>query len=155
MRRGGACPCSFNSRSRMGSDALRGSWQPGCGVSIRAPAWGATTTMTSRTNHPAVSIRAPAWGATTRIPSSSRQTLFQFALPHGERRCGYRWRQARGGFNSRSRMGSDDKARKSSSMGDVSIRAPAWGATCEFCKNTFYVGVSIRAPAWGATAIMQ
>ena len=55
----------FNSRSRMGSDLNAGSTAPAAGVSIHAPAWGATTAR----------------------PLSSRQTAFQFTLPHGERLC--------------------------------------------------------------------
>ena len=60
-----------------------------------------------------VSIHAPAWGATrTRKPSSSGGG-FQFTLPHGERPS----RRLRGdgqamGFNSRSRMGSDRLRRR-------------------------------------------
>jgi len=34
---------------------------------------------------------------------------------------------------------------------DVSIHAPAWGATREFVCVLFDDGVSIHAPAWGAT----
>ena len=37
----------------------------------------------------------------------------------------------------------------------VSIRAPAWGATVCASVGNERVAVSIRAPAWGATAIMQ
>ena len=33
----------------------------------------------------------------------------------------------------------------------VSIRAPAWGATGDITLTSFAGGVSIRAPAWGAT----
>ena len=39
-------------------------WQVRRGVSIRAPAWGATRTITGIPGIDGVSIRAPAWGAT-------------------------------------------------------------------------------------------
>ena len=78
-------------------------------VSIRAPAWGATVESV-RLNHPrGVSIRAPAWGATMQgRPGAVLYGQFQFALPHGERRMSIITICANtGGFNSRSRMGSD------------------------------------------------
>lgn len=37
-------------------------------------------------------------------------------------------------------------------LGDVSIHAPAWGATWHHPHGRLHVAVSIRAPAWGATA---
>ena len=56
--------------------------------------------------------------------------MFQFALPHGERRQLIKTKKVEKGFNSRSRMGSDF-----------------------FCFSLFVavIAVSIRAPAWGAT----
>ena len=58
------------------------------------------------------------------------------------------------GFNSRSRMGSDHQGFSRTHLAvEVSIRAPAWGATrCERVARRV-CGVSIRAPAWGATLI--
>ena len=54
-------------------------------------------------------------------------------------------------FNPRSRVGSDQDGYALKYVPDVSIHAPAWGAT----GNRFYAlpdeGVSIHAPAWGAT----
>ena len=51
---------NFNSRSRVGSDAVRVViGEDDHRVSIRAPAWGATAAQAE------VSIRAPAWGATS------------------------------------------------------------------------------------------
>ena len=57
-----------------------------------------------------------------------------------------------GGFNSRSRMGSDNDEQTIDRLNRVSIRAPAWGATegCPLDKHR--ADVSIRAPAWGATS---
>ena len=54
---------------------------------------------------------------------------FQFALPRGERRSAAWSMRGRCGFNSRSRVGSDDFFVRAESFGAVSIRAPAWGAT--------------------------
>ena len=55
-------------------------------VSIRAPAWGATYYDAIDYGADEVSIRAPAWGATKFWLSAIPSWLFQFALPHGERR---------------------------------------------------------------------
>ena len=35
---------------------------------------------------------------------------------------------------------------------DISIHAPAWGATRRCCGLLAHVGISIHAPAWGATS---
>ena len=97
-------------RSRMGSDAASRHRQRGRKVSIRAPAWGATTEWIGQILSCHVSIRAPAWGATLFVFSSYGQLKFQFALPHGERLQG----------------------RPGAVLYGVSIRAPAWGATQRF-----------------------
>ena len=123
---------SFNPRSRMGSDTVKGddfgAWlefqstlphgeRPDLivydyltgEVSIHAPAWGATGFDRMGGNSGYVSIHAPAWGATVRsifffIP----HILFQSTLPHGER------------LNS---------IQEPDRLQEVSIHAPAWGAT--------------------------
>ena len=55
------------------------------------------------------------------------------------------------GFNSRSREGSDEALAAINSIYQVSIRAPARGATRRQCLFGFADVVSIRAPARGAT----
>ena len=163
----------FNSRSREGSDSL--CWHPqfGVGVSIRAPARGATLAIVEARGDAGVSIRAPARGATTSLPTCYAFMPFQFALPRGERRnpspCfpGYRGFNSRSRegsdvvpvwklgyfprFNSRSREGSDSLPRTGCLPMPVSIRAPARGATGRVLKWVVREAVSIRAPARGAT----
>ena len=144
-------------------------------VSIRAPAWGATTRDSTRTGplesfNPRprvggddvverrrvaalVSIRAPAWGATrddaVHLPERLR---FQSAPPRGGRRgrghggCHYAPFQS-----APPRGGRPHAARKLARHQDVSIRAPAWGATIVRSTWSKKQCVSIRAPAWGAT----
>ena len=57
------------------------------------------------------------------------------------------------GFNSRSRVGSDVNAIMEGPAFDVSIHAPAWGATSLHRFAFLFVTVSIHAPAWGATQV--
>ncbi len=144
----------FNSRSRMGSDCAEHGELFGVGVSIHAPAWGATSGGEVGEEVVIVSIHAPAWGATSRRPLSSQSAgAFQFTLPHGERPpCpGSSARPRR--FNSRSRMGSDELELVGAERTGVSIHAPAWGATARLGGGRRTPCVSIHAPAWGATAL--
>ncbi len=105
-----AIGAGFDPRSRAGSDVgLRGISVDGGSVSIRAPARGATT----RKQRKAHAVR-----------------LFRSALPRGERR--HRARRvelARQRFDPRSRAGSDAEIRAQFRRMEVSIRAPARGAT--------------------------
>ena len=54
-------------------------------------------------------------------------------------------------FNSRSRVGSDPQTLTHPTRGNVSIHAPAWGATRPPRHPDTLHDVSIHAPAWGAT----
>ena len=151
--RGGPADLRFNSRSRVGSDAPEAFNHDLVQVSIHAPAWGATRRRPSATRVSAVSIHAPAWGATPRrrrgrgedggFNSRSRMgsdatppnpppstNKFQFTLPHGERR---------------------NSAQSAALDQQVSIHAPAWGATTIIEAEGVLRQVSIHAPAWGAT----
>ena len=120
---------NFNPRSRMGSDPSSKPLVIAKGISIHAPAWGATEDTCSAVPRGKISIHAPAWGATFVRPSSFRSFIFQSTLPHGERRHSaplgtkaYQFQStlphgerpktidssgSNGNFNPRSRMGSD------------------------------------------------
>lgn len=56
--------------------------------------------------------------------------------------------------NPRARVGHDFGGRFATSGLEISIRAPAWGATSEAQRRALPERVSIRAPAWGATCIV-
>ena len=146
---------SFNPRTRVGCDFLplrssRHTWmfqsthprgvrlrvvfhcEDSFGVSIHAPAWGATRERGGETGDECVSIHAPAWGATGCRGGMDRgHNWFQSTHPRGVRR-------APDGVPERS--------------GVVSIHAPAWGATTVPDRLWACVSVSIHAPAWGATS---
>ncbi len=55
------------------------------GVSIHAPAWGATDQTNSHNHLPLVSIHAPAWGATMMCLVIKNVGPFQSTRPHGAR----------------------------------------------------------------------
>ena len=97
----------FNSRARMGRCCVNGLYVEIEGVSIHAPAWGATPT--------ALAKRYSIW--------------FQFTRPHGARRRLGSGAAFSGCFNSRARMGRDFPSASPWPRQKVSIHAPAWGAT--------------------------
>ena len=100
-----------------------------------------------------ISIHAPAKGATSRPTSISSTAAFQSTLPRRERPAA-----ATGGgtggrnFNPRSREGSDVAHHVHRLDGlDISIHAPAKGATRQVCTLRHQFDISIHAPAKGAT----
>ena len=143
----------FNPRTRVGCDASR--W-PGCvaiSVSIHAPAWGATRQVLDAVNRllevsihaPAwgatqcgagrgggkrVSIHAPAWGAT--LPRPRRSSNFSSFNPRTRVGCDQVCSLFGPGFhrfNPRTRVGCDPTEDDREHTTNVSIHAPAWGAT--------------------------
>ena len=160
----------------MGSDRQRRSGNALQGISIHAPAWGATglrrfhrhvvPEFQSTLPHGErrllrfhahgevfISIHAPAWGATTEpTQKGGASGIFQSTLPHGERLglvepfVGVTY------FNPRSRMGSDTVFHRRAPLTlGISIHAPAWGATLHDIAAILIHSISIHAPAWGAT----
>ena len=76
-----------------------------------------------------VSIHAPAWGATYSDTLGNVDPMFQSTPPRGGRRDYPAKRTATNCFNPRPRVGGDETASKLPFTLDVSIHAPAWGAT--------------------------
>ena len=120
-------------------------------VSIRAPARGATTSSWAGRNSCNVSIRAPARGATSTAAQSCTVSMFQSARPRGARPPQPAHAAAASGFNPRAREGRDVSEHLDLRIDDVSIRAPARGATGRDHVGVVVASVSIRAPARGAT----
>ncbi len=122
-----------------------------------------------------VSIHAPAWGATggqvrhinCRVSFNPRarvgRDLRWWGLWRSRRRFNPRARVGRdvaGVVNVATRLGFNPRARVGRDLqllllyvprSEVSIHAPAWGATVKGCHKTKRETVSIHAPAWGAT----
>ena len=88
-------------------------------VSIHAPAWGATVTVTRIDDSVPVSIHAPAWGATSgRWGTLQEGYVFQSTLPRGERHL---------------------QPLRVEYILVVSIHAPAWGATWQRFSSACHV----------------
>ena len=122
-------------------------------VSIHAPAWGATRHGARDNAHRVVSIHAPAWGATTtrwwRSPTvlsfnprarvgrdglfpglRARQDAFQSTRPRGARPGRPAGKSVSPGFQStRPRGARPEQFPHLFALREVSIHAPAWGAT--------------------------
>ena len=142
----------FNSRSRVGSDIAKRNAELAAQVSIRAPAWGATQRSNRRrqccgcfnsrsrvgsdTGCPVGVVRFRGFNSRSRVGSDTSRKHWQ-CLRRGfnsRSRVGsdaqhLHRNPARLCFNSRSRVGSDDFLPLMDSQLEVSIRAPAWGAT--------------------------
>ena len=98
-----------------------------------------------------VSIHAPAWGATCDLAGITRDDMFRSTPPRGGR-LGWTTSGANCvSFDPRPRVGGDNMSGCSAPAIDVSIHAPAWGATKDTVLDREIRIVSIHAPAWGAT----
>ena len=76
-----------------------------------------------------ISIHAPAWGATASSRSTAASRQFQSTRPRGARPCGRTSLARDSDFNPRARVGRDTTSRCCEPTGEISIHAPAWGAT--------------------------
>ena len=145
-------------------------------VSIHAPAWGATLVTVSHINGMDwFQFTRPRGARLTLFPKldyfigfNSRArvgrdsttfrpfmscTKFQLTRPRGARLALKIYLRFAIGFNSRARVGRDAYQHAFLQWLDVSIHAPAWGATKQCRGKRHGQSVSIHAPAWGATAI--
>ena len=145
------------------------------GISIHAPAWGATSAPNGyRLFHShfnprtrvgcdrylnndyvarQISIHAPAWGATC-VSHCTGNKLHDFN-PRTRVGCDlvdFLDASRSWNFNPRTRVGCDQKTDEEYYEALISIHAPAWGATTRITKRALRKFISIHAPAWGATA---
>ena len=140
----------------MGCDRKKKDTSSAFYVSIHAPAWGATHSPTTLHRKASVSIHAPAWGATVKQYAPTPTPLFQSTHPHGVRLCMSPRRSWLLWFQSTHPHGVRQRVRsKCSYYHDVSIHAPAWGATLVLVDSLSACLVSIHAPAWGATDFIE
>ena len=122
-------------------------------ISIHAPARGATLYSLRSTICSLISIHAPARGATLfTVGADGSFSSFQSTLPRGERRQGNLFCLRLFLFQSTLPRGERHKGKYTLKVPyDISIHAPARGATiinpCDYYNQT----ISIHAPARGAT----
>ena len=169
---------SFNPRARKGRDVVaahlhakrvvsihapaRGATLCGCRtitvevVSIHAPARGATRGHCQWSARDVVSIHAPARGATAGYFTGRKVVMFQSTRPQGARPRYFRRCAVKSCcFNPRARKGRDCQLVPLPEVSvQVSIHAPARGATRAHRLDNDDCGVSIHAPARGATRRM-
>ena len=122
----------FNPRAREGRDQVGCARLSQSDVSIHAPARGATKQAGVEREIVGVSIHAPARGATS--SGSAFNSLARCFNPRArEGRDGGRRNRRRPleSFNPRAREGRDDFTRHAATCGQVSIHAPARGATVQ------------------------
>ena len=120
-------------------------------VSIHAPAWGATNVRVRVLEGHSVSIHAPAWGATMQVSLAGTGLTFQSTPPRGGRQ-GLRVERYRPGVSIHApAWGATALTHRIHPRRIVSIHAPAWGATRRLVLAAVECAVSIHAPAWGAT----
>ena len=132
-----SCPtwrscCNFNPRSREGSDLI-GSFLH-CTLQYfnpRSREGSDFSRHNSDTLTALISIHAPAKGATPSRVCLCRPKRFQSTLPRRERRFSFRYSLLRKYFNPRSREGSDELHADTGHKLDISIHAPAKGATSD------------------------
>ncbi len=107
-------------------------------------------------------IQAKGWPFQSTLPRGERLSftesitllhMFQSTLPRGERQLTAARPSSKRRFNPRSRAGSDDNLYCIQGIVDVSIHAPARGATYRIGSHVHRLYVSIHAPARGATSI--
>ena len=121
-------------------------------VSIRAPAWGATDVGVLVTLQRVVSIRAPAWGATGTFGSKTVLcACFNSRSRVGSDLIDGDAVNQRQGFNSRSRVGSDKSMRITAAAMRCFNSRSRVGSDGIGIDHLDQTNVSIRAPAWGAT----
>ncbi len=126
----------------------------GAGVSIHAPARGATRSSTKRTPGSArFNPRARTGRDEIQAPASRGSRRFQSTRPHGARPPAVAGCRPMPGFNPRARTGRDVYDKLVFEAQDVSIHAPARGATLHQLGRLAPRHVSIHAPARGATAV--
>ena len=144
----------FNPRTRVGCDPQPGQQQgQPQQVSIHAPAWGATGRLRFADVRDLVSIHAPAWGATAPSALSRKCSSVSIHAPAwGATADGRAARRAHRSFNPRTRVGCDP-TRTVKELRDERFN-PRTRVGCDMLldgKLIFPGEVSIHAPAWGAT----
>ena len=119
----------FNPRARVGRDLGRPAWAMHQGISIHAPAWGATPRSCCWNIHSEFQSTRPRGARQSLMTLPTYEFLFQSTRPRGARRPRRKRRQRGAYFNPRARVGRDSGDIVNVPPSVISIHAPAWGAT--------------------------
>ena len=142
----------FNPRPRAGGDSRHRHFFLGIGVSIHAPARGATNSRRSRSHDKRSFNPRPRAGGDRRYDQNADPSPISTPPRGGRQGMTSCVSGVRAGFNPRPRAGGDAVGRPEEHYGPVSIHAPARGATVWLPAGDRLTVVSIHAPARGATA---
>ena len=141
----------FNPRAREGRDPREDPKSRQIVISIHAPARGATPASTGSCATPRFQSTRPRGARLFPFSRSRQSRRFQSTRPRGARpRQSRRLRSTRN-FNPRAREGRDDFSQNLITYGEISIHAPARGATHGCGEKENAPEISIHAPARGAT----
>ena len=122
------------------------------GVSIHAPAWGATAKLHEETGRGLVSIHAPAWGATKDFQNFMKRLRFQSTRPRGARRTAQEEKTLAQLFQStRPRGARPIPPMASPILEKFQSTRPRGARPHNGSRKGRVFPVSIHAPAWGAT----
>ena len=142
---------SFNSCSRMGSDPKNPRRIAPRRVSIHAPAWGATKKAKSHRAYQRFQFTLPHGERRNVRDGVGVRYCFNSRSRMGSDVAAARRPAARRSFNSRSRMGSDGRARRRRPhLAGFNSRS-RMGSDVNRYTLGLLLQVSIHAPAWGAT----
>ena len=121
-------------------------------VSIHAPTWGATPSLTANVSDFVVSIHAPTWGATTAKGILYTAVSFNPRSHMGSDIINTLKLYIMTSFNPRSHMGSDVASITDLVSLPISFNPRShMGSDCSSPHSHFLPSVSIHAPTWGAT----
>ena len=147
-------PACFDPRPREGGDPEAGVGDHDEGVSIHAPARGATMIGATLPIVSAFRSTPPRGGRQERCRAGHGPSKFRSTPPRGGRRGGAAGRDNAAGFRSTPPRGGRRRGLlRRPSVHRVSIHAPARGATGSRSPSVGSLRVSIHAPARGATGV--
>ena len=123
----------------------------GCGVSSRAPVWGASFWPFRPSLAPGFQVVPPCGGHQIQLLEPEILPSFKSCPRVGGIDSSLNFIFQRGGFKSCPRVGGIQYYAIISNMHKVSSRAPVWGASRKNRHRYTSINVSSRAPVWGAS----
>ena len=145
---------NFNPRTHVGCDSIAcHRFQRACNFNPRTHVGCDAHAVHTVDLEEDISIHAPTWGATATVSVRGVSDTFQSTHPRGVRRppTSIAWRIFH--FNPRTHVGCDIAGKIRQEVFGISIHAPTWGATHGEAGGQHRPAISIHAPTWGATLL--